>query len=116
MKEFFCYVADFGSVSDGDTNKPATINFDTHSTFQITHIRPVMDSTTTEARVTIQKGSSKQMSDKAIALSGIRGSNNSVLNLLEGEIVNSGDVWKLSADVTGGAAKTLQIQFWGYKY
>ncbi len=114
-KNFFCYIADFGNVSDGDTNKPASIKFDASTNFRITHIRPVMDSTTTEAKVTIKKSDSTQLSDKAIALSALRPSNNGVLNLFENMLVVGGDEWNLTADITGGAAKALQIQFWGFK-
>jgi len=110
--KLFCYVADFGSVTGGSTY-PATINFDTDSDFFIKAVRSDKSSTTL-AKITIQKDGGEQLSSAAFEVGAVAGANNA-LNFFEDIVVRRGSKWSLSAVCGGGTAQPLQLQFWGFK-
>ena len=112
QNKLFCYLVDFGSVSNGDIITKDML-FDSDSDFTIKHIRTNL-SNTTEAQLTISKAGGEQMSNSAFELRALAGTNNA-LNIFEDVVIPRASKLTFSANVSAGASQPLQIQFWGIK-
>jgi hypothetical protein len=112
LNKLFCYLVDFGDVSSGSTYT-TELPFASDSEFVIKGIRTNLDATT-EAKISIKKETGEELSNAAFALRAIAGVNN-VINVLDEVVVPRGSKWTISANVSAGTAKPLQLQFWGIK-
>jgi hypothetical protein len=110
--DLFCYLADFGSVTSGDTYT-VELPFASDSDFRITNIRTNLSSTT-EAKISIKKESGEELSNAAFELRALTGENNG-LNVFDSFVVKRGSKWTISANVSAGSSQPLQLQFWGFK-
>ncbi len=112
QNKLFCYLVDFGDVSSGSTYT-SELPFASDSDFVIKGLRTNMDSTT-EAKISIKKETGEELSNAAFALRSIAGVNN-VINVFDDVVVPKGSKWTISANVSAGTSKPLQLQFWGLK-